>query len=616
MVPPTMNSLPAKLVGEAITVEFDFATTIPLGVTISSVIITSTVISGTDPYASRMIVGDARITGTIVKQWVLAGLAGVIYQLECVATFSDGHEDSIVRRLAVRAGQGTSDPFPIGYPLPLTIIGAAPDGAVGVPYTFSYTISGGVFPYTSDTTDVVIPGLAMPTFTLSGTPTTEGTYPIEFDGTDFYGTTVHHSDEIEITGLPTISGAAPDGFTGVLYPEFAYTLGGIAPLVVTTIAGAPPSPLVVNSDGVIEEVTPTVASTGGFDLRVTGGNLAHADHSDSITIHQWPMPVLLTSIGTYSDAVGDMSLLISDNAFTGSTTLVRISPDGLYAAVSIRTSLLAARFAFYKFNVVTNEWDSLGAPADMPTHGPSGMAWSHDSQYCAIVGIEPTDNFPWVYKMVADTPTRLALPATPLAAGSADRGLMWDNNDERLATSQADTGAGLVIYDFEGEELVNPRDAATFAVGTALFLDWHPTDDRYIAVGSENNLYVARDDDVSVAIAASSTLDSDGGCWWDASGDYFFSIDIATLTVFEFNANTPGTESIVQGAASPDTFPAQVIDVSVYNDRKHLAAACTQLYPSVMAWGSEIPPEPLLLTNPEDTASSILSVSFSSVPTP
>lgn len=196
-----MGSLASKLVGEIISVEFDFTEFLPLGETITSSVVTSTVVSGVDTYASRMVLGSTRQSGAIATQWIAAGIAGVIYALQCDAIFSNGDEFSVIRRLAVLPGQGTSAPFPPGYPTPVVLTGDAPNGFVGSPYSYSYTISGGFFPYTSALIGGAYPtGMSMPTFTLGTLPTQAGTFDFVIEGEDSYGQTDTLPDTVIIYG--------------------------------------------------------------------------------------------------------------------------------------------------------------------------------------------------------------------------------------------------------------------------------------------------------------------------------------------------------------------------------------------------------------------------------
>lgn len=77
-----------KRVGETAPVTFDFTGSLAAGETISTQVVAATVYSGTDASPSSIINGAATDSGAVVSQSITAGVAGVIYQLECTITTS------------------------------------------------------------------------------------------------------------------------------------------------------------------------------------------------------------------------------------------------------------------------------------------------------------------------------------------------------------------------------------------------------------------------------------------------------------------------------------------------------------------------------------------------
>lgn len=77
-----------KLVGETITLTFDFTSRLASGETISTKSVAATVYSGTDASPSSIISGSATSSGAVVSQVVTAGTAGVLYSLLCTITTS------------------------------------------------------------------------------------------------------------------------------------------------------------------------------------------------------------------------------------------------------------------------------------------------------------------------------------------------------------------------------------------------------------------------------------------------------------------------------------------------------------------------------------------------
>jgi hypothetical protein len=323
--------LPSKLVGEVITVPFNYIDQIPTGETIVSAVVTCTVIVGTDALPERMIVGAARISGEVVKQWIFTGTPGVIYALECQATISDGSALSIICKLAVLPGDGTSDPFPPDYPTPLIITGAAPDGEVGEPYSYSYTVSGGVPPYSNTgVTTPAIPGLTMPGFELLGTPTVADIYPIAFGAEDRYGQTASHTDEIEITAPTWEEEVLDDG------PWYYYKLDEAAALTTSTITDYSGN----NRDGTLTSVQTALPGvpTGitAQEPGLIGASTYSFDCSGDATQMTTIQPYIVNSDGLPVSATFKFTIIavVNTTSHTGRATLIVSSDFG--AATGVR----------------------------------------------------------------------------------------------------------------------------------------------------------------------------------------------------------------------------------------------------------------------------------------
>lgn len=70
---------------------FDFTDMLEdLGLTIQSQSVTISVISGVDAASAAMLSGSPQLSGNVVKQRVINGVAGVSYHLRCLVTLSDG----------------------------------------------------------------------------------------------------------------------------------------------------------------------------------------------------------------------------------------------------------------------------------------------------------------------------------------------------------------------------------------------------------------------------------------------------------------------------------------------------------------------------------------------
>lgn len=101
----TRADLAPKLVGETKAYTFDFSSQLGVGVTLSSPTVTATVYSGTDSSPSSIVSGSASAAGAVVTQKITAGTLGVIYELLCQVTTSDGQTLQLVGLLAIIADE-------------------------------------------------------------------------------------------------------------------------------------------------------------------------------------------------------------------------------------------------------------------------------------------------------------------------------------------------------------------------------------------------------------------------------------------------------------------------------------------------------------------------------
>ena len=84
------QDFPAKYSGATVALVFEFVSELLPSVTISTQVVTAAVWSGTDASPSSIISGSASASGTRVTQKITAGVVGVVYQLLCTITTSDG----------------------------------------------------------------------------------------------------------------------------------------------------------------------------------------------------------------------------------------------------------------------------------------------------------------------------------------------------------------------------------------------------------------------------------------------------------------------------------------------------------------------------------------------
>ena len=180
-----------------------------------------------------------------------------------------------------------SPPPPVSGTVPLTVTiypgvsvtpQAAASGAVGVPFTETFAATGGTGSYTwSLAGGTPPPGLTLSSAgTLSGTPTTAGSYSIYVQAASAIPASGSETGAawftiaIAATATPTISGKLNGGVVGV--PYFASLTGtggyGAGTYTFSLASGTLPAGLTLSSAGTVSG-TPTTAGASTFTIQVT-----------------------------------------------------------------------------------------------------------------------------------------------------------------------------------------------------------------------------------------------------------------------------------------------------------------------------------------------------------
>ncbi len=191
-------------------------------------------------------------------------------------------------------------PYTVGQPFTLTVAGPAlalapPVGSFnptyGVAYSQAFTASGGIGPYTYALTGALPPGLTLSGTTVSGTPTTPGTYNATITATDTgaSGTgapfTVAQSYVFNVAA-PTIvvnPATVPDPTTATAYSQTLTATGGVGPYGFSITAGSLPSGITLASGGALSGTSNEVGIFN-FTATVTDANGQTGSRAYTVTI--------------------------------------------------------------------------------------------------------------------------------------------------------------------------------------------------------------------------------------------------------------------------------------------------------------------------------------------
>jgi hypothetical protein len=180
---------------------------------------------------------------------------------------------------------------------PLSILTTSlPNAAQGSPYNFPLTASGGVPALTwAITVGGLPPGLSLNTTTgqISGTPTTQGTFPFTVKVTDSALLPPNQQPQTATQALSLTVGAPgslsiattslPQANTATLYSQQLRVTGGVGPFNWKLTGGILPSGLGLSTSGVIAGV-PTAVSTNTFSVQVTDSEPTPQSASATLTI--------------------------------------------------------------------------------------------------------------------------------------------------------------------------------------------------------------------------------------------------------------------------------------------------------------------------------------------
>jgi YVTN family beta-propeller protein len=191
---------------------------------------------------------------------------------------------------------------------PATLTLSCPTGAaqVGIAYNSALTATGGVAPYTfSIITGALPPGLTLNTSTgtITGTPTTVGTFSFTAQVVDSQGDAATSSCNIVVTSSSSLTLTCPNATAqmGVAYSSALVASGGVAPYTFSIISGSLPPGLTLDSATGAITGTPTTAGAFTFTAQVVDSQGNTVTTSCTIVV---PSPMFTLSCPTGAAQVG------------------------------------------------------------------------------------------------------------------------------------------------------------------------------------------------------------------------------------------------------------------------------------------------------------------------
>jgi hypothetical protein len=311
--------------------------------------------------------------------------------------------------IGIRASNGISPDATQSYSV---IVGRAPSftsadtATATLGSAFSFTVKAGGYPAPSWGESGLPPGISFTdngdgTATLSGTPTTPGTYPIPLMATNAYGS-AQQTLTVTVQQAPAITSKKTVNFTVGAPESFSVQTTG-SPTASITEAGGLPSGVSFtdNGDGTATLAgTPAPGTSGSYPLAITAANgvSPNATQSFTLTVNPaTPTAAAINSGGSASFTVG------SQGSFsvltTGNPTASITEAGGLPSGVSF-----------------TDNGDGTATLAGTPAPGTSG---SYPLAITAANGVSPnaTQSFTLAVSPATAPPVITSASATTFAAG-------------------------------------------------------------------------------------------------------------------------------------------------------------------------------------------------------
>jgi hypothetical protein len=381
-------------------------------------------------------------TGVLSGYPNLTGTFNFVIQASANGYTSDSHQFTL---------------FVISAPLSITET-SLPLAILSAPYSFRLHATGGLAPYLWRIIGTPPPGLSIDlnTGTLSGTPTTVGSYSFSIETTDATGSKTSRAYSVFVAGPVTvITGSLPNGIAGAAYNQTLSAGGGQAPYTWSIVSGNIPPGLQFSSSGTITG-TPTRNGFFQFTVQVSDNGQRTATSTLSITVGG--ISVSTSSLPDAGLGVAYLQNLqaIGGNApYTWAVTAGTL-PPGLTLNPSGAVQGMASQFGTYIFTVqVTDATQSQAqqqlsirivqplqfSTVSLPGTVPGG---SYSQTLSARGGTPPyqfTLNLGALPPGLSLDPNSGAITGTPTTAGSYTFGILLTDG----GVQQAQQGFTIVV---------------------------------------------------------------------------------------------------------------------------------------------------------------------------
>jgi hypothetical protein len=200
---------------------------------------------------------------------------------------------------------------------------------------FSFTVKAGGYPAPSWGESNLPPGISFTdnkdgTATLSGTPTTPGTYPMPLAATNAYGS-VQQTLTITVQQAPAITSAKSATFTVGTQGSFSVQTTG-SPAAAITESGKLPSGVTFSDNGngtATLAGTPAAAANGSYPITITAANGVSPNATQGFTLAVNPATAapVITSVGATTFAAGHAgTFTVTTSGFPAAALSVTSSP--------------------------------------------------------------------------------------------------------------------------------------------------------------------------------------------------------------------------------------------------------------------------------------------------